>query len=232
MHGYGGFAAARHPLNDDVVPGLNADDLVLILLDGGHDIPEYRIGILGEIGLQQLVAGYKIGVVIILQPPVGNAVGALEFQHAGIADALTDVLGVSQLGIIIEVCDGGAPVDDHGRSGLIVIQAAPADVQLPGGRAIFGKVHPTEVRTVLCPPAAADELPQPCFHVRGDYQLVVKLRVVGVITGEHVLYAPFQLPELCSGALCPGCSEVYDFLQLCFFVCFAFVVHVRLSFSA
>ena len=63
MHGHGGLAASGHSLDDDVLKGGLADDLILLLLYGGDDVSQDGVLVLGQVFYQKLVCGG--GVIVI-----------------------------------------------------------------------------------------------------------------------------------------------------------------------
>ena len=129
MHGHGGLAGARHALDDDVVVGGLADDLILFFLDGGHNLAEHGLLVLGQILGQQVVIGHDFAVEIVQELAGFDLIGALQHQldvYPPVAGG--SVAAFSQSVLVIGIGHGSTPVYDD-LVGGVLRDAAPADIE-------------------------------------------------------------------------------------------------------
>ncbi len=80
MHCHGGFARACHALDDQTVIGGLADNIVLLFLDGGDDLPQHSLLVPGKVFGQKIVIGNHFCVIKIEEPAILNLVGSFQLQ--------------------------------------------------------------------------------------------------------------------------------------------------------
>ena len=80
VHGHCGFSRSRHALYDHVVVGRAADDIILLLLNGGDDLTQHGLLVFCQILRQQIVVGHHLGIVKIQELSFLDLVGPLSLQ--------------------------------------------------------------------------------------------------------------------------------------------------------
>ena len=149
VEGHRCFSAAGHTLDDDIFAGQIPDDGILLLLDGGDDIPQHGVLILRKIFHQQVVIGGDIIIVVAVQRAVGNVVGPflveIDFHIAGSGNG---VMSVSQTVFIVHIGHRSPPVHDN-HIGLIFRNAVFPDIA--AFRGLVGQIvvdNPPEIRLI------------------------------------------------------------------------------------
>ena len=120
MHGHRGFPRSRHALYDHVVVGRTADDIILLLLNGGDDFSQHGLLVFCQILRQQIVIGHHLGIVKIQQPSILNFIGTLSLQvNFDPSASRHGIAAFSKSVFIIGIRHRRAPVHHHPVSGIL-----------------------------------------------------------------------------------------------------------------
>ena len=115
VHRHSCLSGPGNALHDQVHFRGSADHCILLLLDRGDDLTEDRAFIPREILGQELVVSHHVRIKEVHQPVVSDLIGALALQIDLTGPfILYSITAVSGGVLIVNGCDGSAPVDDHG----------------------------------------------------------------------------------------------------------------------
>ena len=243
VHGNGSFSGSRHSLDNDVVVGGLADDIVLLFLDGGHNLSQHSLLVSCQVLGEQLVVGHHRTVKVIQKFPLFNLVSPLHFQvdlHLSVARG--HVAALAQAVLVVDIGHRGPPVHHY------LVSAVPGDASLADiegfflSQSLIVKDDSAEVRFFLCLFIPLHSH----FHVvmqgNGVGQDDVNLSIIVVVVFQHLvdfrLHSADLLSIVCQICLddrerllqesflsLPGCSR-YLLARLVFFSVF-FLIHFQ-----
>ena len=120
VHGHRGFSRSGNALHDHVVVRRTADDVILLLLNGGYDLTQHRLLVFGKVLCQQIVVSHHLRIIKIQKLSFLDLIGPLSLQvnfHPSAAGHR--IAAFSQTVLIIGVGDGRSPVH-HNPMGSIL----------------------------------------------------------------------------------------------------------------
>ncbi len=129
MHCHRGFSGSCHSLHNNIVVGGFPDNIVLFLLDGGHDLPQHGLFVFRQVFCQQFVIGHNFTVKIVQKLSLFNLISPLQLQvNVHLFVAGSQVAAFSQPVFIVGIGHGRPPVD-YGLMCGVFGNAPLADVE-------------------------------------------------------------------------------------------------------
>ncbi len=151
VHRHCCLAGTRHSLDNQVVVRGFPDNLILLLLDRGHNFSQYRLLVFGKVFGEKIVIGNHLTVKIIQELPILYFIGTLQPKvNFHLHAPRRSVTASAQAVFVIGVSHRGTPVHHHPVGGIFG-NSAPSYIKgflLP--QRFIPENDPAKVRLIKC----------------------------------------------------------------------------------